>query len=269
MASTFTESDPGSLSLSGIRVAITRATHQVAEQRQLLERLGAIVYHYPTIAIVPPIDLAPLDQALENVRNGLYDWLILTSTNTVFALADRIQTLNMPLDVLAPLNVAVVGTTTKAAAIQQLGVQVDVVPDSYTTESLAQTLNLTAGTRVLLPQSAIAKPTIQNSLEQQDVVVNTVEAYRTVVATGGDDVPGLLWEGQIDAITFTSASSVRYFYKRLTMEGGTMDMLDDVVVASIGPVTAEAVQAYGVRVSIVPSVHTIDGLTQGLVRYFQ
>lgn len=269
VADSLPEIDPTPPSLTGVRVAITRATHQVARQRQLLDRLGATVYHYPTIAIVPLTNPVPLDQVLEDVGNSLYDWLILTSANTVFALADRMQALNMPTDALRSLKVATVGAATKAAAIEQLGLQVDIVPDSYTAERLAQTLNLTSGTRVLLPQSAIASPTIQHALEQQDVVISTVEAYRTVVATGGADVPRLLWEGQIDAITFTSASSVRYFYKRLTLEGGTMDMLDDVVVACIGPVTAEAVQTYGLCVSIVPDSHTIEGVTQGLVDYFQ
>ncbi len=254
-------------SLSGLRVAITRAPHQAEKQRKLLEARGAQVYRYPTIAIVPPQDVRPLDAALQKAAAGDFDWLVLTSVNTIDMLAERMAALQMKPDALAGLKVATVGSVTAEAAQNRLGVTVDLVPETYTTDSLAAALQ-TPNARVLLPHSAIARPGLQESLRDVGAKVTTVDAYRNIVAKGGDPLPTLLWEGQIDAITFTSASTVSYFSKRLRAERGTLDMLDDVVVACIGPVTAEAARKCELRVSVVPERHTIDDMVDALASHF-
>lgn len=98
--------------------------------------------------------------------------------------------------------------------------------------------------------------------------MTAVNAYRTVIGKGGDPVPVMLWEGKIDAITFTFPTAVRYFVKRLEYEGGTKAMLDDICIACIGPLTAAAAQDYGFHVSLVPEQHTIAGLVQAVNDHF-
>ena len=253
--------------LAGLRVAITRAPHQAEKQRRLLEEQGAQVFRYPTIAIVPPQDVRPLDAALKKAAAGEFDWLVLTSVNTIDMLADRMAAMKMKPNALKGLKVATVGSVTAEAAAKKLGVTVDLVPDTYTTDNLAAALN-TPNARVLLPHSAIARPGLRESLRAAGAKVTTVDAYRNVVAKGGDPLPTLLWEGQVDAITFTSASTVSYFSKRLRAERGTLDMLDDVVVACIGPVTAEAARKCELCVSVVPEKHTIEGMVDSLAAHF-
>ena len=82
------------------------------------------------------------------------------------------------------------------------------------------------------------------------------------------DVYKLLLERQIDAVTFTSASSVRHFVKTLGEEQAP-DLLTGTVVASIGPVTAEAAQQLGITSTIVPTEYTVTGLVQALVEHFR
>ena len=66
----------------------------------------------------------------------------------------------------------------------------------------------------------------------------------------------LLWEGKIDCVTFTFPTAVRYFVKRLDYEGGTLSMLDDVCVACIGPLTAEAARESNIHVDLgAPAAH--------------
>lgn len=254
--------------LAGVRIAITRSEHQADAQRQLLEAQGAEVFFYPAIDILPPRNVAPLDNALRTAADGGFDWLIFTSTNTVDMVADRLEALGLSLQGVDGLKFAAVGSSSAEAIRAQLGVDVDQVPEKYTGDDLADALGEQPDARILLPQSALAKETLAETLRAGGADVTVVEAYRNVVAIGGDEVPAMLWEGSIDAITFTSASTVRFFAKRLQLERGTLAMLDHVVVACIGPMTAAAARQFGLDVAVVPEEHTLAGLTQALVAYF-
>lgn len=259
---------PKSLPLQNISIAITRAEHQAAQQRTMLEALGAMVYQYPCIKIVPPRDLAKLDDALTLASNGVFDWLIFTSANTVQAIAERMEALSLLPKSLTDIKIAAVGPKTAAAVQNLLDLTSEHIPEEFTAEALAQSLTLDGGEQIFLPQSALAKRTLLETLRKTGAAVTHVDAYRTVIAQTGDPVPALLWEGQIDAITFTSESTVRFFAKRLDFEQGTLAMLDDVCVACIGPVTAAAAQALGIGVQVLPDDHTLEGLHAGLVDYF-
>lgn len=254
--------------LSGIRIAITRSEHQADAQRQLLEAQGAQVYFYPAIDILPPRNLDPLDAALQDAANGRFDWLIFTSTNTVDMVADRLESLELSLHEGDGLKFAAVGSSSAEAIHQLLGVEVDQVPDKYTADELAKALGKKEDARILLPQSALADSTLADTLRSNGADVTVVQAYRNVIAIGGDEVPTMLWEGSIDAITFTSASTVRFFSKRLQLERGTLAMLDHVVVACIGPKTAAMARQFGLDVAVMPEEHTLAGLTRALVEYF-
>ena len=77
-----------------------------------------------------------------------------------------------------------------------------------------------------------------------------VVAYRTVVAEpereGEPDIYRMLLDRRIDVVTFTSASAVRNFVSVLGAEPAA-DLLRTTVVASIGPVTAEAAAQYNIE----------------------
>ena len=69
--------------LAGRVVIVTRAEHQAAPLESLLQVEGATVYRYPCLAIAPPDQLGPLDDALRAAVAGKFDWLALTSVNAV------------------------------------------------------------------------------------------------------------------------------------------------------------------------------------------
>ena len=77
----------GSRPLTGRRVLVTRAVHQIGTLSEKLREAGAIPVEVPVLEIQPPVSFADLDVALRRFSN--YDWLILTSANTVRALVDR------------------------------------------------------------------------------------------------------------------------------------------------------------------------------------
>jgi uroporphyrinogen III methyltransferase/synthase len=78
----------------------------------------------------------------------------------------------------------------------------------------------------------------------------------------------MLLDKRIDVVTFTSASTVRNFVKVFGAEQAA-DLLRTTVVASIGPVTAEAAEQHGITTSIMPADYTIPALVDAIVQYFK
>jgi uroporphyrinogen-III synthase len=66
--------------------------------------------------------------------------------------------------------------------------------------------------------------------------------------------------GEVDAVTFTSASTVRGFV------GALGEVVGNPKVVCIGPVTAKEARAHGLTVHAVARPHTMEGLIEALVR---
>ncbi len=253
--------------MMGKRVVNTRAAHQAAALDTLLRDRGALPVAYPCITIAPPDDPAQLDAALDDLAGGRYDWLVLTSANTVIALAQRLDVLGLSLS-SAAFRTAAIGSATAEAA-QQLGLTGIDLPDEYVAEALAASLLLEAGARVLLPESAIARPTLADGLTARGAQVEVVMAYQTIQGSGGDNVPRLLAQQQIDAVTFTSSSTVSYFLKRLAQEDGCVECLQTICLACIGSKTAATARELGLTVAVVPAQHTLEAMVAALDAYFR
>ena len=103
------------LALQGIRVVNTRAIHQAQALTDRLEAHGAEVLAYPAITIEPIRDNSALDESLRAAVDGAFDWLVLTSSNTVHVLLDRMAELGLEPEALGELKVAAIGSSTAAS----------------------------------------------------------------------------------------------------------------------------------------------------------
>jgi uncharacterized protein (DUF952 family) len=152
--------------------------------------------------------------------------------------------------------IAAVGPAT-AAALLEAGFHVHLVADPHTTDALASQFPSGRG-RVLLPRADIAPPGLEDVLASKGWSPVRVVAYRTgMSATLPDDVERALTEGRVDAVAFTSASTVRGF-ATLTPERG-------VPAVAIGPVTARAAREEGFRVAATADPHTVEGVAAATV----
>lgn len=249
------------------RVVNTRAPHQAAALDEVLRAHGAVPLEYPCIEIVALEDNVEFDAALRELAGGDYAWLVLTSVNTVLAVARRLDALHLSL-AGASFRTAAIGPATRDAARDQLGIETLVVPEKFVAESLGETLPVRRGERVLLPESEIARPTLANMLRARGAFVTVVMAYRTAQGHGGDDVPRLLAQGSIDAVTFTSASTVVNFLERVGREGGSVPHALGVCAACIGPITADVARKHGFTNIVVPDEYTLAGMTEALEGFF-
>lgn len=259
----------GASFLTGVRVVITHDKEQAQDQADLFAALGAEIFYYPSIEIVPFED-TDLESALREAAAGKYNWLVLNDADTAWVVGDAMRAIGIdPNQIPRRLKVATIGCMTEIYTKEFIGLDSAFAPEIYTPEYVAEALQLKPGDRVLLPLSATTRAGLAKCLRGTGAEVTAVNAYRTVIGKGGDPVPALLWEGKIDAITFTFPSAVRYFVKRLEYEGGAKAMLDDVCIACIGPLTAAAAHDYGFHVSLVPEQHTIAGLVEAVNAYFR
>jgi uroporphyrinogen-III synthase len=254
--------------LQGKAIVVTRAPHQADALALLLAEAGATPVFYPCVDIAPPDDPAPLDAALHAAGAGEFNWLALTSANAAWAVSRRLAELGLPLTTLLGLRLAAVGPATAAAAQDTLGLEVDAIPDEFSSAALAQVLTPPVEARVLLPLSSLAETTLADALREQGASVTCVVAYRTVIGSGGVDLPLLLRREEIDAITLTSSSAATNLSRRVVDEGGDETSLRQVPIGCIGASTAETARALDLRVVAVPETHTLAGLIASLDGYF-
>ena len=255
--------------LFGKRIVVTRSREQAAGLVEMLEDRGAEAILAPTIRVLPPDDLHALDRACAEA--GTFDWIVFTSANGVEHFMERLLAVGDIRD-LKGVRVCTVGAAT-AARLQRFGIRIDLTPPEYRSEALValfEDLGPLGGARFLLPRADIARELLGDELRERGADVHEVTAYRTVI--GGaerdeEEIYRLLLDRQIDAVTFTSASTVRNFASILGPEQAA-DLLRATVVACIGPVTAEAAQHLDIATTVMPERYTIPDLVDALVEHF-
>jgi uroporphyrinogen-III synthase len=252
--------------LQGRRIVVTRARDQAGELVRALEAHGAEVVLAPVIRVEPLADLGALRAALAGL--SAYRWVVFTSQNAVQIVFDRLVAWGLTPRVFAATPVAAIGTAT-AEGLRLRGVSPALVPEEFVGEALAEALAAREdlrGARVLIPSAEDGREALAAGLRAHGADVAVVPVYRTVTAAG--DLRGLAAElaaGRIDAVTFTSSSTVRSFVE---LVGSAARSGGGFVAATIGPVTAGTARELGLGDVIEAEPHTVPGLVAALVRRF-
>ncbi len=250
-----------SLPLAGRRVLVTRAAHQAGKLSDGLRALGVEPVEVPILEIRPPANFRQLDAALRQL--DLYNWLILTSANTVKALAERSACLGLQLTLPASVKVTAIGEATAASA-RKAGLSVMLIPESYVAESLLESLTgQVSGQRILLARAEVARDVIPDALRKAGATVDVVDAYRNVMPEPApEQLRRALAEG-IDAATFTSSSSVTHLAEAAERSGIQFPFAG-VSAISIGPITSQTLRALGWEPAAEASPSDIPGLVQAV-----
>jgi uroporphyrinogen III methyltransferase/synthase len=256
------------LPLFGKQIVVTRAAEQAGELSQRLRALGAHPIEFPTIEVIPPAEWRALDHCLQ--RLGEYDWIVFTSRNAVRFFVERLVGLGFDLRHLKGPRICAIGPRT-AEGLEALMIRVDYVPREYRAEAIVEGLtkeNL-QGKRILIPRSLMARDLLPDALKKAGAIVDVVEAYRTVIPQKNpEELRDRLRAGTIDAITFTSSSTVENFVECIGSRE-IQALLRGIVVASIGPITAETARGLGIETTVMPQEYTIAALVEALVEHFR
>jgi uroporphyrinogen-III synthase len=254
--------------LNGRRVVVTRAREQAGELVRALETLGAEAVLAPVIRIQPLENLGPLRAALTGL--SAYRWVVFTSQNAVQIVLDRLVAWGLTPRVFSSTSIAAIGTAT-ADSLRQRGLNPALVPDEFVAEALAEALieqsrGSIVGARVLVPSAEDAREALAVELRRHGATVENIPVYRTVPveADFGELMSDIIGR-RIDAVTFTSSSTVRSFVNLVGPEAATSGRF---VTATIGPITASTARELGLRDIIEAEPHTVPGLVESLVRWF-
>lgn len=245
-------------SLTGKRVVVTRRREQSRALVKGLRSRGALPIECPTIKIASPLTWGPVDSAVTELAAGSFRWTLFTSVNAVDAFLSR----DGAGAALARVHVGAVGKRTQAA-LEEAGVEVDLVPETRTGAGLGTALGTGEG-RVLLPRAEEVPPVLADLLEANGWTPHPVTVYRTVAVEPPGPARAAVEGGRFEAVTFTSASTVRGFSNAfpdlevLGPDGG------DQKVAVIGEVTAAECHLLGIRVDAIADEPSNEALLAAL-----
>ena len=237
--------------LAGLSVAVTRARAQASGLASRLADLGAQVVEAPAIRIVPLAGPA--------LSVAGYDLVCLTSPNGVRLLFDRLAAAGLDARALAGARVAAIGPGT-AAVLRSYGVIADVVPERFVAEGLVEALADVPVQRALVARAADARDVLVDALRERGAEVDVVALYETVAESLSEAQLGAVADA--DYVTFTSSSTVRFFFESAGELGSRLRAR----LISIGPVTSATLREFGREPDVEATRHDIEGLVEALIR---
>ena len=244
--------------LFGRRVLVAGSPSTSRDLRVRLSELGAEVISQPAIQLTDPGDWAPVDAALEKL--GEYDWLVFSSKNGVDRFFGRLFDRGGDARRLGSVKLAAVGSGS-AKQLGRYGLKVDLVPEEFCAESLAQALAGEArGKRFLLARAGRGRHVLADELQRAGGQVDQIVVYDSVDVDSADpDVAAAMSAGDIDWVTVTSSATA----KSLARLYG--DALRQTRLASISPLTSSVLKDLGYDVAAEALPHTMAGLTEAIL----
>ena len=223
------------------RVIVTRPAAQSGTLVAALRAVGLDPVVVPAIET----ELAESDGTFAAFASALptYAWVVLTSANGADALIRSTARMSAS---PGGVRVAAIGPATRSV-LEQAGLPVAFEPPQATSTSMAATLPIARGDRVLVVRGDLAGHDLAAALRTRGAIVDDAVGYRTREAPMGSRE--LLREaidaGPIAALTFTSGSTARGL--RSIAEAVGVD-LGDVPAICIGEETAREASAAGFRI---------------------
>lgn len=265
------------MSLKGKVIAITRPKKQARELAELVSRLGGKPYVVPTVEIKPLRDRRLITEFINKVLSGRVDAVIFMSVNGVTSLIDSLEKTEQKDRFLKELNkatIVAVGPKTEGE-LGNHGIEVNLVPLQHSSEGIVESLKKIhlQGKTVAALRSSSANTYLRQELEKMGANVLEFPVYESVPPSDESNVLTFLndlFEGKIDAVTFTSSSTAQNLFKiagEHVLAEKFRDCLGKRVVAAIGTTTQRSLEELGVKVDVVPKEYTIEAMMDALARY--
>jgi uroporphyrinogen III methyltransferase/synthase len=252
--------------LFGQTVVVTRTRQQASDLSEKLAALGASVIEAPTIELHAPDEWSGVDEALRSA--GRFDWVVFTSANGVAFTRRRLFDLGFDARALGSAKIATIGDVTAAAVRRELCLNVDLCPESFVAEALADAFEKAgeaAGRRFLLLRADIARPVLRDRLQRAGAAeVRDVPVYETRPAASlPAPMLDALAAGEVNWVTFTSSSTATHLAALLGADYAKQ--LEHVKLASIGPITTQTLRQLGLEPAVQAETFNVEGLVASIL----
>jgi len=259
--------------LFGIQVMITRPKNQISRFAQSMRELGAQVIEMPTIQTIGIKELE--DKSLDDAFFGAVAHLgssqdkvcvTFTSPQGVKHFFTQLREFELDLrKILANPNLrfAVIGNATRKE-LESYSIFPEYMPENYCGRELGELLakELDKDCAVYLFRAEEGTKELTDILSNHEIPYYDITTYRTVYRKNCpviDKMVQAFSEGEIDYVTFTSASTVKGFVN-------SFEHVDysKIHALCIGEQTAKEARKYGMKISISEEA-TIDSMIQLLL----
>ena len=250
------------LPLKGKTIMITRPGDQAQEMYRDLRELGAEILPLPSIATEASADF----KGWEKFWDIIGGWLLFTSENGVRYFFEQYFTAGFDLRSLSKFQIAAVGSGTEKA-LSKIGIIADFLPRKFTVRDLAEEMTMQfdfAGVDVVRVRGNLADDTAERILRGAGAKVLPLAVYRTYTPAWDAGMFTAFREAEIDAVTFTSGSTVKRL-KEILGEEEFAGFMEKTPTISIGPMTSQTIEELGGTVAAEAKVYSIEGVTEALV----
>ncbi len=234
-----------------------------------LRDMGAQVIEMPTIQIAPIQEDSEFERALrEQIEDEKEKWMVFTSSIGVRIFFEKLSKSNLDIrDILrGRVKIAAIGRATERKLLEY-GWRTDLVPEEYCAGALGRELAKKAagrssvrifrarnGSKELLP------PLFEQRLHVEDIPIYDTE--HRIYDEECNKIKEAFEKRYIDAVIFTSASTVRGFVEAM----GDLDYTRCRAVC-IGRQTAKEAAKYGMELQIAKQA-SIDSMIELLASYY-
>ncbi len=260
--------DRGGGALARKRVLVTRSRSQASTLVEALRAEGAVPVELPAIGIERRAEPSAVRTSVERLRAGGYEWTVFTSANAADVYLDLLRECGADARAFARSRLCAIGEAT-ARALAARGLVAELTAAESNSEGVVAALGEhgLSGATVLLPRAEGGREALPDGLRAAGATVDELTLYLSAPPAGPPAAAmALVREGKIDAVTFTSSSTVRNL---ATLLGPSLEGLRGAVVACIGPSTAEAAAEAGLPPDVVAEEHSVPGLVAALRAYLQ
>ena len=247
--------------LDGLRV-ISFESRRAKEMAELIRRQGGSPFVAPAVREVPIEDNPEAFEFAERLFRGEFDMMILLTGVGTRAL-NKVLESKYPAERFAE---ALRGITTvvrgpkPAAALRELNVPITVqVPEPNTWRELLSALDGRTENRIAVQEYGRSNTELLEGLRARGADVTPVRVYQWAMpedTTPLREAAHRVAAANVDVVMFTTSVQIAHLMQ-IAAEEGIADAVragfQDVLVASIGPTTSEALEEYGIEPDITPS----------------
>lgn len=255
--------------LAGRQFLVTRPSEHQPALAGTLRSMGAQVIEMPAIQICRIEEDSGFEQALvEQMEDRNEKWMVFTSTIGVRIFFEKLAGSSLDIrDILrGRVRIAAIGRATERK-LREYGLRADLVPEEYCAEALGKALAERAaeGSSIRIFRAKKGSQELLPPLWKQGRYVEDIPLYDTAHRIYGEECSQIregMEQGEIDAVTFTSASTVKGFVEAM----GDMDYTSCKAVC-IGRQTAAEAAKYGMRLMISEEA-SIDSMVELLMKVY-
>lgn len=266
LLSGFENYDP--LPLKNKTIVITRTVEQSKDSAEAFHQLGANIIIFPTLEIVPPASWRKFDEIINNKDE--IDYVVFTSAHAVKMFSKRCEELNVQLD-FNKIKIVAVGNKTKNIC-EKFSIPVHIIPSKFSGEGVINELSSydIKDKTIFIPRSAIGREELPDGLKEMGAILKLAPVYNVSLPTNEKIIGNIekLKNSKPDLYIFTSPSTFENFLQILNISD-PVNYFNGIDVAAIGPTTKSAIENKNIRVTIMPSEYTIDGLVRKIIEYYK